>query len=184
MATPHPTKGYILTRNIDPFGRPVSFVFAGTTNKQDGEEHWLDTAWLDHSFNAALAKSGNAYPTFYTGLPTDLRNRIFTLIDEAFGTHKGIWKRDLSTKGFHTSGLKKLEELVIWPKLFRRLVVYFKAGNSGLEGFETWLSESGRDDELWILSRGELCNMHDVIDFQGSKMLMKYRPGDLIILPG
>jgi hypothetical protein len=184
-ATPRLTKGYILTRNIDTYGRPVSFVFAGTTNRQDGEPYWLDPTWLDQSFNAALAKSGNAYPAFYTGLPTDLRKHILTLIDEAFSSpRKGIWKQDSSKKGFHASGLEKLEKLVIWPKIFRRLVSYFKAKNSGLEGFNKWLRESGKDDELWIISMGELGNMHDIIEIQGNKMLMKYRPGDLIIVPG
>lgn len=183
-ATPHPTKGYVLTRNVDPYGRPVSFVFPGTTNKKDGDDHWLDTAWLDQSTSAALARSGNAYPAFYTGLPTDLRNRVIALVDQARKVRQRVWKRDLSTKGFRAPGLEKLEELVVWPKLFRRLVSYFKDGNSGLAGFDSWLRESStRDDDLWIISRGELGNMHDVIDVQRNKMLMLYRPGDVIIVP-
>jgi hypothetical protein len=183
-ATPHPTKGYILTRSIDPYGRPVSFVFAGTTNRQDGSEYWLDTAWLDQSINATLARSGNAYPTFYTGLPTDLRNRVLTLVAQARKVRRRIWKRDLSTKGFRASGLDKLEELAIWPKLFRRLVSYFKDGNTGLAGFDSWLRQSStRDDALWIISKGEPGNMHDVIDFQRNKLLMLYRPDDLVIVP-
>ncbi len=183
-ATPHPTRGYILTRNVDPYGRPVSFVFAGTTNKQDGIEYWLNTPWLNQSINAALARSGNAYPTFYSGLPTDLRNRILTLTDQARNPRRQIWIRDLSTKGFGAFGLGQLQKLVIWPKLFRRLVTYFKSGKIGLGGFDSWLRQSGKkDDELWIISKGEKGNMHDVIRFHQGKMLMLYPPDDLIIVP-
>ncbi|MCK5291243.1 MAG: hypothetical protein KAR39_04395 [Thermoplasmata archaeon] len=184
-ATPHPTKGYILTRNVDPYGRPVSFVFAGTTNQPEDDKRWLDTKWLDESFNAALARSGNAYPAFYTGLPTDLRNRILELVAQARKTREEVWKKDSSTKGFRLSTLKKLEDLTIWPKLFRRLVTYFKDDEfAGIAGFDAWLrASSTRDDKVWIISKGELGNMHDVIEVQQNKMLMIHRPGDLIIVP-
>ncbi|UCD92650.1 MAG: hypothetical protein JSV43_01650 [Methanobacteriota archaeon] len=185
-AIPHPTKGFILTRNIDPFGRPVSFVFAGTTNKQDGNEYWLDTTWLNDSINAALARSGNAYPSFYTGLPTDLRNRIRDLVRTAQKPPKMIWKPDLSTKGFRAPSLEKLEELVIWPKLFRRLITFFNDGKTDLGDFDEWIrASSTRDDEVWIISEAELGNMHDVIVYEEkkNKMFMKYAPKELIIVP-
>ena len=32
----HPVRGYIMTRNIDPFGRPLSLAFRGAINRPDG----------------------------------------------------------------------------------------------------------------------------------------------------
>jgi endonuclease YncB( thermonuclease family) len=181
-ATPHPIEGYILTRNVDPYGRPVSFVFPGTINRSDGSDVWLDVNMENRSINAALARSGNAYPAFYTGLPTDLRNRIASLANQARKANRGLWKDDKSMKGFRAKGLTQLEKLAIWPKMFRRLVSYFKAGNAGLSGFEPWL-RANSDDDLWIISIGEKGNLHDVFEVKGGKLNMLYQPGDLVIVP-
>ena len=40
-ASAHPRKGYILSRNVDPYGRPVAFVFVGDTTEPDGSEIYL-----------------------------------------------------------------------------------------------------------------------------------------------
>ncbi len=189
-SVPLNTKGYILVRrfrdgstNVDPYGRPVSFVFSGSTNLPDGTEEFVDVRRMDGSINAALAGSGNAYPAYYTGLPTDLRNRIAALIDSAQSPPKGIWRKDKSTKGFRASDLDDIEPLVIWPKFFRRLVSYFKVPNVGVAGFEAWLRD-GHDDGLWIVSKGELGNLHDVLIVDDGRVRMDYGPGDLVIVPG
>ena len=183
-ATPTLIEGYILTRGIDRYGRPVSFVFSGTTNRRDGGEYFLDLDWFDQSINAALVKSGSAYPGLYTTLPKYLRSRTLELISHAQRDMLGIWRQDQSTKGFMVDTLEDLEELAIWPKLFRRLVTYFNISETGLENFEPWLrSNVKKDDEVWIVSEGELGNMHDVIDIRGNELRMLYPPGDLAIIP-
>lgn len=185
-AEPHPIEGYILTRSVDPWGRPVSFVFAGKTNDPEGDGFFLDTKRPDDSINAALARSGNAYPAFYTGLYTELRNRILELVGRSREARAELWKKDSSMKGFRLSTLPKLQDLVVWPKLFRRLVTYLKDKDfAGITGFISWLRDSSsRDDELWIISKGELGNMHDIILVQHNKLLMLHDPGDLVIVPG
>lgn len=184
LAAPHPRPGYILTKSIDPYGRPVSFVFAGATNRADGGEVFLSAAWTAESVNAKLAKSGNAYPAFYTGLPTDLRNRVLGLANSARKAKSGLWPKDDTIKGATIANLTGLELLTIWPKLFRRLVSYFKDGNHGLANLDNWLrADPERDDQLWIISQAELANMHDVLRVSGNKLSMKYRPDDLIIVP-
>lgn len=187
---PLDTKGYILVRrfrdkrlNVDPYGRPVSFVFSGPTDLPDGKDEFVNVKEMDGSINATLAGSGNAYPAYYTGLPTDLRNRIAALMDSAKSPPKGIWRKDKSTKGFRASDVDGIEPLAVWPKFFRRLVSYFKVPNVGVAGFEAWLRD-GHDDELWIVSKAELGNLHDVFIVNDGKVHMEYGPGDLVIVPG
>ncbi|MCZ6691296.1 MAG: hypothetical protein O7H41_17045 [Planctomycetota bacterium] len=183
-ATPHPLAGHILTRNVDPFGRPVSFVFAGKASETDGTDVWLNTTRLNQSMNAHLTQSGNAYPSYYTGLPTDLRIRITELADVAWNADRGVWSEDVSLGGFTAKNIDKLEKLAMWPKLFRRLVSYFKAGNSGLKKFDDWLrADPGRNDTLWIIPKGELASMHDVISVSGNRLRMNYWPEELVIVP-
>lgn len=183
-ASPHPRVGHILTRTVDPYGRPVSFVFSGATSRADGSEVWLDTAMLNTTVNARLAQSGNTYPSFYSGLPRDLRDRVAELADSAWQAGRGLWPHDKTMSGVRITDLSDLQALAVWPKLFRRLVKYFREGNDGLAGFDTWLrADSDRDDELWIISEGTLGNLHDVLEIAGNQLAMKYWPEDLVIVP-
>lgn len=183
-AAPHPTEGYILTRAIDPYGRPVSFVFSGGISRKDGSDLFLDVDLFEQSVNAGLAKSGNVFPAFYTGLPTDLRNRTIALIRAARNKPGGLWKDDKTNKGGLASSIAALEDVVLFPKLFRRLINYYKDGNHGLGKFETWLrADKDRDDTLWIVSKGEQGNMHDIIQVNGNKIALRYPPEDIIIVP-
>ena len=54
-------RAHILTRAIDPFGRPVVFVFAGKAPKLHGSDLFLITNRLDKSLNAALMREGHVY---------------------------------------------------------------------------------------------------------------------------
>lgn len=183
-AEPHPLPGYILTLSIDPYGRPVSFVFAGGTELPDGSDQFLSTEWLGLSANAALAESGHVYPAFYAGLPLDLRTLILRLTRDAAARGAGLWPLDLSTTGVEIPDLATLETLVLWPKLFRRLVSYFNGGADGLADFDDWLrADEERDDALWIVSEGRQENMHNVIEVDGDRLRMLYRPDDLVIVP-
>jgi hypothetical protein len=100
-ASPHPIDGYILARSIDPYGRPVSFVFSGSHLKPHGSDIFLDVKLLNNSINAELSRSGQAFPTFYTGLPVDLRNQIKKLINSS--KNGKMWKADKSFVGMSTN---------------------------------------------------------------------------------
>ena len=183
-ASPHPRKGYILSRNVDPYGRPVAFVFLGGTTDTDGSEIYLTPPMMARSLNAKILAAGFAYPAYYTGLPFDLRDRLTGITKKARRKGSGIWQVDVSMSGTQIKGMPDLERVAQWPKLFRRLLSYFSDGNVGLNGFETWLrGDTGRDDQLWIISRGELGNMHDIIEVVGSEIKMVFNPEDLVIVP-
>lgn len=183
-ADPHPIPGYILTKAIDPDGRPVSFVFAEKLNRQDGSEARLNIAWMSKSINARLAEAGWAYPAYYEGLPPDLRNQFTALINTAWGNRRGLWGKDKSRIGATLSDLDGLQKIALWPKLFRRLLAYFKGKNAGLAGFDAWLRASAvRDDKLWIISEARAAHLHNVIKISRNKISMVHPPEDLVIVP-
>ena len=183
-AEPHPVRGYILTKNVDPFGRPVAFVFAGATARADGSEVFLREALLDRSINAQLMRGGLAYPGFYTSLPWDLRDRLSAHASSAWERGRGIWATDVSREPTRIPGIDELEELVLWPKLFRRLVTYFREGNRDVGGFEPWLrADPDRDDELWIIPRATPGHLHDAVEVSSNRIRMTFWPEELVIVP-
>lgn len=183
-ATPQPLSGYILTRTGDPFGRPVAFAFAGGTNKTDGSGVWLDASLMNISLNASLVRAGQTYPAFYTGLPVDLRNELTKLSSTAQKKKLGLWPSDVSMSGAQVGKMADLEKYAIWPKLYRRLFSYFDADNLKLKDFDNWIRNNpDKDDPLWIISRGEYGNMHDIYKVKGRSIEMTVRPDDIVIVP-
>ena len=160
-------------------------MFGGNASDPDGSDVYLTASKVGRSFNARLAGEGFAYPAYYTGLPIDLRDRITRVANRARRRKRGVWKVDVSLSGAQVANASDLEKLAQWPKLFRRLVSYFSGGNTGLGGFDTWLrGNPGKDDDLWIISRGELANVHDVISVSGDEIRMLYGPDDIVTVPG
>jgi hypothetical protein len=117
------TRGYILSRKVERNRRPVSFVFAGETEEDDGIEVFLKPNRLEESMNYKSAQAGLAYPTYYSGLFPDLRNKISTAVRKARADNKGFWPKDKTNAGFNVPNIEAVTETnVILPKLFRRLV--------------------------------------------------------------
>ena len=189
-STPVEIRGYILARTIDPFGRPVAFVYTGNPPENDGTDIFLRTPRLNQSLNARLMSLGHVYPAYYTarnnqgGLPSDLRDHLTDLAINAWNADRGLWPVDDSRNNPRIRNRGELMALAIWPKLYRRLAIYFRAGNAGLANFETWLrAEPHRDDEIWIIPTSELGNLHDVVEITGDRINMLYWSEDLMIVP-
>jgi hypothetical protein len=83
------------------------------------------------------------------------------------------------------SDLAALQKLVIWPKLFRRIVPYLSAGFVGFDGFDSWLRADpvDRDDELFLLDRLERGNLHDIVRASGDNIEITLWPEEFIISP-
>ncbi len=119
------TRGYILTRSIEKYGRPVAFVFAGETPERDGSAIFLDIEQLTQSFNFIALANGYAYATFYEGLFSDLRRELSKAAATARKLKRGVYRTDKTSQGFDARSLKSItEEHAILPKLFRRLSEY------------------------------------------------------------
>ena len=191
-------RAHILTRAIDPLGRPVVFVFAGKAPKLHGSDLYLITGRLDKSLNAALMREGHVYPAFYSarevngervgGLPGNLRQHLTGLANSAIKGNKGVWQHDQSTGSPKITKKSDLFTLAIWPKLYRRLAKYYddeNANHNSLIGFRNWLHEdrSGRDDLMLVLPIGELLNFSDLVTITPNTISMNYSPSELVIVP-
>lgn len=182
----HPQRGYILAAALDANGRVVAFVYPGDADFIDGAAVWLDDTVINTSLNAQLLDKGLAYPAFYTGIPTIVKQHLAALTATARTAGRGLWPLDaLSTdRRAEIRSIDDLTRMVMWPKLFRRLVHYFGAGYRDLTQFDAWLRmDSNRDDTL-ILPDRELGNLHDVIALDSPYELhLNYAEEDLIIVP-
>lgn len=182
----HPRPGYILSNGLDGHGRVVSFVFVGNPPQVDGSEIFLDETLLDQSLNAKLLKDGLYYPMFYTSMPIALKEHLANLTLNARTAKRGLWVNATASKESWATirTIDELQELVMWPKLFRRLVSFFGGGNTDLVNFDHWLRQDPKDrDDRLILPNRELGNMHDVVEVDGHRLRMTYQPEELIVLP-
>ena len=78
-----------------------------------------------------------------------------------------------------------LEDLVIWPKLFRRLASYFGDAFSDLSGFEAWMRRDprNRDDRL-LLPEEYDAHMHNITEVLSSgTMRLEADPADVVVVP-
>ncbi|MCK9894953.1 nuclease [Frankia sp. AgB32] len=158
-ATPTTVDGYILTRFADTYGRAVAMVFAADppAGTRDGGPLFLDVDGLHHSVNHRLLAAGWVYPTFYSKLYVDLRADLAATAAAARRAGTGIWKLDATTAGFTVVSRDALtEDLVILPKLFRRLAEYLSLDETGgvdLTGFPAFLTTL--DDRLFTVPTGQ-----------------------------
>jgi len=121
-------------------------------------------------------RQGHVYPGYYSGrqvngqrvggLAGDFREHLTDLAIDAFNAGRGVWPHDETTSGFTVTLDDDLEDLAIWPKLYRRLAKYFDdpdADVTRMQGFIDWLHEdsSSRNDLVFVLSIGELLNLSD-----------------------
>ncbi|MEV0535551.1 thermonuclease family protein [Kitasatospora sp. NPDC050463] len=180
-------RGHVLSNGIDANGRLIGFVFPGDPTEPDGTAVRLEEARTDRSANATLLTEGLAYPAFYATLPASLRTHLAGISQAARKAQVGLWPRSTADPNGKASvaDLDALQQLVMWPKLFRRLVSYLATGATDFDGFDAWLRDDKvhRDDPLFLLDRGEFGNLHDVIDAAGQDIQLTLWPEDFIISP-
>jgi hypothetical protein len=182
-------RGHVLSNGIDGNGRLIAFVYPGDHPGPDGTTVFVDQALVDQSVNARLLAAGLVYPAFYATLPADLRAHLSTVSQAARDAQPptGLWPRSTADPNgpATVANLAELEELVLWPKLFRRIVPYLASGFPDFDGFDTWLRADpvNRDDELFLLDKLERGNLHDVVRGTGSQIQLTAWPEDFIISP-
>ncbi len=185
-ATPPSIRGYVAANSLDSYGRMIAFVFGGEVADADGSDFFLDVPKLAESVNVHLLAEGVVYPAFYTTLPVDLKDHLAAQTRVVRERAVGVWPEDAPSveRAADLPNLAAAEALVMWPKLFRRLATYFKAGNAGLGGFDAWLRQDQKNrDDFLQLPNGEFGNMHDLVAVTGNSMRLKFRPEDVVVLP-
>jgi hypothetical protein len=185
-AEPHTVRGFILAQGLDSFGRVIAFVYASEPQEADGSTVFIDNVRLAASVNSKLLNDGLVYPGFYSSLPVNLKDQLAAQTRVVRQTETGLWPHAQGQIGSPAAipDLTTLETLILWPKLFRRLVRYFQEGHQELAGFDAWLREDLRDrDDFIQLPNGEIGNMHDTFTVSGNELQMVFAPEDLVILP-
>lgn len=175
------THGYILSRKTEINRRPVSFVFTGEAAEADGKSVFLDADRLEQSVNYKSPLAGLAYPTYYTGLFSDLRKKITSAVAQARKNGgKGIWPKDKTTKGFTVSSLSSVtDDVVILPKLFRRIVKFMGDGG-GVAGFKDYLAAN--PDPVLELSTGHFTNLDTFVELTGNQVKLTVEPENLVFI--
>jgi endonuclease YncB( thermonuclease family) len=182
-------RGHVLSNGIDGNGRMIGFVYPSDPVGPDGSTVFVDNALVDRSVNALLLAAGHAYPTFYGTMPASLRTHLAGASRAARAAQPptGLWPRSTADPNGPAAiaTLAGLEQLVVWPKLFRRIVPYLAAGFTDFDGFDAWLRADpiDRDDELFLLDRLEHGNMHDVVHGAGEQIQLTVWPEEFIISP-
>ncbi|GAA1625312.1 nuclease [Nonomuraea maheshkhaliensis] len=180
-------RGHVLSNGIDANGRMIAFCYAGDHPDPDGTSVFVNVPLADRSVNAQLLAAGHAYPAFYATLPADLRTHLAEVSRTARRKGSGLWPRsDADPEGAAiVRDLAELERLVMWPKLFRRIVPYLAAGFTTFDGFDGWLRADpvNRDDELFLIPKLERGNLHDVVIGAGAGIQLTMWPEDFIISP-
>lgn len=182
-SAPDQVPGHILTRFADKYGRAVAFAFRGQRSGRtpDGGQVRLEPKGLRTSANYTLLADGLVYPTFYSKLYVDLRQTMADAAAAARAAGKGVWADDATT-GFRLKSRKQLaDELVILPKLFRRLVDYLgldEDGGVSLAGFDGYLDT--RDDRLFTVPEGHATELATLVEVRRQTVTLTVEPERIV----
>ena len=182
----NPLPGYVIANGIEANGRLLGLVYSGNPAPPDGSNIFVDAAVLDQSVNAKLVVAGLAYMEPYDTMPLSLVIHFRQVIAAARQQGAGMFPAEDVGRGKSgdVADLAKLQDLIMWPKLFRRLSAYFSEGHAGLGQFDDWMRQDPirRDDSL-RLPDGEKGNMHDAYAINGNSLSLQFNPEDLLIAP-
>lgn len=175
---------------IDPFGRIIGFVFTKDMGFEVSDRRptiRLSSEDVAQSVNAILLEEGLAYPTYYSGLYPELRNALTNIARKAKQEPLGIWKQNQTEFLFaRKPELSQLEELVMMPKLFRRLSTHI-AKNGAISNFRYALSKS--NDRVVDVRDVRLTNFSSFVRIykihnDTYKLWLSHDPEELVFLEG
>ncbi len=172
--------GFIASADVDRFGRPVSYVFPKSAKLTDGAI--MDSAILpiEDSINFQLAREGLVYPTFYTTTDRTFAEKIRAVVARARKTKRGIWSID-KTSDFTLWDIRTLEEdILLMPKLFRRIVSFFD-NYSNFGKLQEYMSKQRDNLVLWDGTKKK--SLADLMTISGRRIRMKTPVEDILFSP-
>jgi endonuclease YncB( thermonuclease family) len=184
--TPTEMPGYILTKFADKYGRAVALAYAGQRRGGTSKPVYVDVAELKRSINYQLLADGWAYPTFYSKLFVDLRTALAEATIATRAAGKGVWDHDATLPGFKLRSRSQLtDELVILPKLFRRLAGYLTLDEPkkvSLAGFPAFLKAS--NDKLFTVPAGQATQLDTLVQRKGQTLKLILPPEQIVFQEG
>lgn len=172
--------GFIASATTDRFGRPVSYLFPKSAKLTDGAV--MDSADLpiEKSLNFQLAREGLVYPTFYTTTDRILAEKIRAVVARARKTKRGIWSID-RTPDFMLWDIRTIQEdILLMPKLFRRLVGFFD-NYSDFGKLEEYMAKQRDNLVLWDGTKKR--SLADLMKISGRRLHMKTPVEDILFSP-
>lgn len=172
--------GFIAAGVTDRFGRPVSYLFPKKTKLTDGAVMDSSELPVEDSLNFQLAREGLVYPTFYTTTDRLFAEKIRAAIGRARKTKRGLWSID-RTPDFSIWDVRTLQEdVLILPKLFRRLVTFMDC-YADFDQLETYMRKQRDNLQLWDGTKKK--SLADLMTFSGRRMQMKTPVEDILFSP-
>ena len=172
--------GFIASATVDPFGRPVSYVFPKNAKLTDGAVMDSSELPIDDSLNFQLAREGLVYPTFYTTTDRVFAEKIRAVVARARTTKRGIWSID-RTSDFTLLDIRTLQEdNLIMPKLFRRLVGFYER-YAEFEKLEEYMKKQRDNLVLWDGTKKK--SLADLMTFEGRRLRMNTPVEDILFSP-
>ncbi len=178
---PGSVAGTILTAAADVNGRPIALILAGDAPPDTDAPVAVSTQLLRATVNQALLADGLVYPTFYSELADSLRSELAAIAAAARAAGRGVWAADVTTAGFTLTSPRQLEtEIVVLPKLFRRLAEYLapESGSVSLAGFEAFLAMSA--DPVRVLPSGTDTTLAELVRVDGQRVALTVAPELLV----
>lgn len=162
--SPRGVRVAVLTRACDSHGRVIGYVFPRYAAVATSAARLARVEHLVASVNARLLGAGVVYPLAYQTQPSSHRLLFCRLAAFARKARKGIWLRDRSRDGFalHSEASLGAHGALVFPKLFRRSVVFFREAARGI-GFKDWLRSGAVVDDVLRLQSGRLLRLSDVL---------------------
>ena len=172
--------GFIASATTDNFGRPVSYLFPKNAKLNDGEVMDSSTLPIEDSINFQLAREGLVYPTFYTTTDRVFAEKIRAVVARARKTKRGIWSID-KTPDFTLLDIRALQEdILLMPKLFRRLVGFFD-NYSDFGKLEEYMKKQRDNLVLWDGTKKK--SMADLMKITGRRIQMTTPVEDILFSP-
>lgn len=160
----------VLTRACDSHGRVIGYVFGTGVPRAAAPA-------LEQSVNARLLSQGVVYPLAYDTQPKPHRSLFARLALAARRAGAGIWRHDRSREGFplRTEASLGAHGALVFPKIFRRAVTYFREARSGTL-FERWLRDSSGCDDPVRVADGMQGRLSDLLKHRGGLIHMTHDP--------
>jgi hypothetical protein len=135
---------------------------------------------IDDSINFQLAREGLVYPTFYTTTDRTIAEKIRAVVARARSTKRGIWSID-RTPDFTVWDIRTLEEdILLVPKIFRRLVGFFE-NYSDFGKLQEYMTKQRDNLVLWDGTKKK--SLADLMKFSGRRIQMKTPIEDILFSP-
>jgi hypothetical protein len=191
--------GYIISGDMELNGRPVSWVFLGETDLEDGAtiSKGKLAELVPKSANYYLLRIGMVYPLFYSTLPAVVRDVLAEAVKEALSraaqhpNEPNIWLIDYSLRGIEIKSIRLLvESHSIYPYLFRKVIKHYTnleavreaAGQVSSETVTLGNFFKEGNPTIFVVSEQDFLHLDEIVEIAGSSIRMKKAPHDLVFL--